>query len=436
MPQVTILYDIAFLLFSIFYIPALIFKGKLHKDFLERFGIYDDAKDRAIFGSRDAIWIQAVSVGEVALCRSLIPLIKKSFPERSIVISTITRTGNDYAKKLFSQDAIILYFPLDLSFIVKKVIDKIRPKLYIMVETEIWPGVLRELKNKRVPSVLLNGRISDRSFGKYKLVKRFLRDTLGSIGSFCMQSDLDADRIISMGGDPARVRVTGNMKFDADCAAASKIIDKTVNMFGLKPAERVIVAGSTHGGEEEPVIAAYNRIVKNFPEMKLIIAPRHIERVGEVERVIRKFGMNSVRMSRPGREDGSQGGQSVFVIDAIGHLIDAYSIAEVVYVGGSLIPHGGQNPIEPAILGKPVIFGPYMFNFKNVAASLLEGGGAIRVSDGKGLADQIERLVNDKDLRSRMGSNAVNVIMRNRGATERNLSVVKEVMLRGNIADA
>lgn len=424
------LYDIAFFIFSVFYIPTLIFKGKLHKDFLERFCVYGESKDEALWKAKDVIWIQAVSVGEVALCKSLIPIIKKRFPERSIVLSTITKTGNDLAKKLFPQDAIIIYFPLDFSLVVKDAVRRIRPKLYIMIETEIWPNLLKELRSKDVSAILINGRISDRSFGKYKLVKKFLKGTLSGIKSFCMQSEADAERIRQLGAPADRVKVTGNMKFDADIIARKTNVTGLNGLFDLKEGEDIFVAGSTHGGEEEAVLRVYKELIKGFPNLKLVIAPRHVDRADEVENIVRRFKFNPVRMSgsASGADRKYPEGAKVYIIDSIGHLNDAYSVAKVVFVGGSLIPHGGQNPIEPAIFEKPVIFGPYMFNFKTVTGALLKNKGAIQVKDEKEFLEKAGYLLKNIESAISLGKNARKTIDENRGASLRNLEAIEGLL--------
>lgn len=423
------LYDLGFLIFSLFYIPALFFKGKLHKDFLERFGVYDDAKCARLFSARNVIWIQAVSVGEVTLCKSLIPLLKRDYPDRSIVLSTITKTGNDLAKKLFSGDAEVIYFPLDFSFTAGKAVSRIRPKLYIMIETEIWPNVLRTLRDKRVPAILINGRISDRSFGKYKLVRRFLAKTLDNIAVFCMQSETDAERIRAMGAKADRVRVTGTMKFDAESPSSSSYGPGAKEIFGLSVNDRILVAGSTHGGEEEAVLRAYKMLIKEYPALKIIIAPRHTVRADEIESIAGRMGLSAVRM-RAMESSGTdrQGAHQVFIIDKIGYLNDAYSIAEVVFIGGSLVPHGGQNPIEPAVFEKPVIFGPYMFNFRAVASLMLKSGAALQVSSGEELYSEAGRILKDPAIGITLGRNAKKVITENRGASLRNLSAIKELI--------
>jgi len=324
------LYDIGFLIFSVIYLPVLVFKGKLHREFPERFGIYDKAKERALLSGRDRIWIQAVSVGEVAVCKSLIPLLKERFPGHDLVVSTITKAGNDLAKKLFSKDAAIIYFPLDFGFTVRRAVKYIKPRIYIMIETEIWPNLLSELSLNSVPSVMINGRISDRSIRKYRLVKPFLKNVLSEICAFCMQDTIDAERVIELGAPPDRVKVTGNMKFDAEVLANVGASDVVRRSLSLNEDDPLLVAGSTHEGEEETVVEAFRELIPEFPKLKLLIAPRHIGRVEEVERVISKSGLKSVRVSRlndtrylPCRQAGTINDTRILILDTIGHLNEA-----------------------------------------------------------------------------------------------------------------
>lgn len=401
------LYDIAFLIFSIFYLPKLIFKKKLRGNFSQRLGFYDKAKAGELESGAGSIWIQAVSVGEVSLCKSLIPLLKRRFPQSKIVISTITKTGNELAKKLFSDKAVIIYFPLDLSFIVKRAVKFIRPKIYIMVETEIWPNLLRALSRSSVPAVIINGRISDASYGKYRLARPFLKKTFNRISFFCMQSNMDAERIMSLGAAPDRVRVTGNMKFDTESKADTSSAQAMSVSLGMKAGDLLIVAGSTHKGEEEAILSVFRALAKEFNSLKLLIAPRHVERAGEVKSLL-----NNADNGR------------ILVLDRIGLLNSAYSIATLVFIGGSLVGHGGQNPIEPAVFEKPVIFGPHMFNFKDVVSLFIKKGAAIQVKDKDDLGLKISALLKDGAWRHRLGSNAKKIVSENRGATEKNLNVI------------
>lgn len=421
------LYDIGFLIFSLIYLPTLIFKGKLHGDFGERFGVYSSAKRAALEGGKDVIWIQAVSVGEVALCRSLIPMVRKNFPESSIVFSTITRSGNELARKLFSKDAVILYFPLDFSFVVKKAVALIRPKFYVMVETEIWPNLLKTLSEGRVRTILINGRISDRSFGKYELAKPFLKNTLHNIGAFCMQSETDARRVMALGAPEEKVRVTGTMKFDISMACDGS--GETVKA-AIKPevGDELLVAGSTHRGEEEIVLSVFKRLSLDFPNLRLLIAPRHVERTGEVERLIRRLGFTPMRISKLPVSNNPTSATCVFILDTIGRLNEAFSIASVVFIGGSLVKHGGQNPLEPAVFGKPVIFGPHMFNFRSVVDVLMAGDAAIQIKEGEGLFENVSLLLSDRNRMRDLGWNAKRALTANRGATALNIEAMKRLV--------
>ncbi len=422
------LYDIGLLIFSIIYIPILVFKGKLHRDFPERFGRYDRIKERELLSASDRIWIQAVSVGEVAVCKSLVPLLKEKFPGNDLVISTITKTGNDLAKKLFSKDALIMYFPLDFGFMVRRAIKYIKPKIYIMVETEIWPNLLKELSVNSVPSMMINGRISDRSIGKYRLVKPFLKKVLSRICAFCMQDIVDAERMIELGASPDRVQVTGNMKFDAQAPSGVEAPDAIRRFLGLGLDDTLLVAGSTHEGEEDAVVEAFKELVLEFPKLKLLIAPRHIDRVLEIEKIVKKSGFEPVRVSRLSATLNTQCSIRIMILDTIGHLNEAYSVATLVFVGGSLVKHGGQNPIEPAILGRAILFGPHMFNFRYIAQVLLKEGAALQIAGQEELTSCLKMLLNDPVKRSRLGDNARNVIARNRGATKKNLEKISEVL--------
>ena len=426
------LYSIGFFIFSVFYLPTLIFKGRLHGDFAERFARFDGMKKRELLSGRDRIWIQAVSVGEVALCKSLIPALKEIFPGRDIVISTVTKTGQALAKKNFSKDAIIIYFPLDFLCIVKKAIGLIKPSLYIMIETELWPNLLKAVSAGDIPCILINGRISDRSIGKYRLVKPFLKKALGAISAFCMQDDIDAERIIELGAPRDRVTVTGNMKFDASVPGDIKDPGAIRASLGLKDDDELIVAGSTHEGEEAAVLEAFKKLSVQFPKIRLLVAPRHIDRAEQIERTIRDAGFEVIRFSTnderrlsaeaSAKAEMTNDERRIILLDTIGHLNDAYSVATIVFVGGSLIRHGGQNPIEPAYFAKPVLFGPHMFNFKYIAGVLLKYKPVMQVFSGEDLYEKFRLLLADPALRSTLGERARKVVNDNRGATGRNIA--------------
>ena len=422
------LYDIVFLIFSIIYLPVLIFKGKLHREFPERFGRYDKVKERALLSGGGRIWIQAVSVGEVTVCKSLISLLRERFPGHDLVLSTITKAGNDLAKNLFSKDAIIIYFPLDFSFTVKKAIKYIKPDIYIMIETEIWPNLLSELSRNSVPSVMINGRISDRSIGKYRLVKPFLKNVLSKVRAFCMQDSIDAERVISLGASSDRVHITGNMKFDAEVPYNTKDTAAIRRSLGLNGDDQLFVAGSTHKGEEEVVVEAFKALVNEFPKLKLLIAPRHIDRIEKIEKIVKKCGFKAVRVSGLDELRITDCELRILILDTIGHLNEAYSVATLVFIGGSLVKHGGQNPVEPAVLGKAMLFGPHMFNFRYITKALLKEDAALQIADKEELVNNLRMLIKDPLRISGLGDNAKRAIAKNRGATKKNLEKISEIL--------
>lgn len=422
------LYSIGYFIFSIFYLPTLIFKGKLHAEFAERFAMFDKVKTRSLLSGRNRIWIQAVSVGEVALCKSLMPLLKKEFPGSDVVISTITKAGNDLAKKIFSKEAIVIYFPLDFPLFVKKTVDMIRPALYIMIETEIWPNLLRELSSKNIPSALINGRISDRSIGKYRLVKPFLKNILDKINIFCMQDSIDADRIIELGAPAGRVNVTGNMKFDVLVSGSIKDPRAIRASLGLEEDEELFVAGSTHKGEEEIIIDVFRRLSADFPNLALLIAPRHVNRTDEVEKVIKKAGFESVRVSKISEPQTPNHEPRILLLDTIGHLNEAYSAAKIVFIGGSLVKYGGHNPIEPALFAKPILFGLYMFNFKYITNVFLKNNAAIQVSNTEDLYEKCALLLKNVNMIESLGWNAQKSVIENKGATQRSIDRIREIL--------
>lgn len=423
------LYDIGFFLFSIFYLPALIFKGKLHKDFLERFGIFDKDKRAALTSGKNKIWIEAVSVGEVSLCKVLIPRLRERYPEKEIVVSTITKTGNDLARVSLSGVAAVIYFPLDLSFITRRVVAIIRPEIYIMIETEIWPNLLKALSDSKIPSVLVNGRISDRSFGKYRLVKPFLKRTLERISIFCMRSGLDGKRIIEMGAPKDKVMVTGNMKFDIGAMSNVGTGFKAEELLDLSQTDKLFVAGSTHEHEEDVILDVFKKLSREFPELRLLIAPRHIDRAVEVAGTVKRFGFEPVKVSALKEAGAPDRNPRVMILDTIGRLNDIYALATLVFIGGSLVKYGGHNPIEPAIFGKPVIFGPHMFNFSDTALIFLSGGAALEAKDAAELFNKCVSLLKDEKRRLNMGENGRKLISENSGATARNLKAMAQVLI-------
>lgn len=416
-----IIYDLIFLLFAVIYLPIYLFKGKFHPGFGMRLGILPQN-----IQLNRPIWIHAVSVGEVMAAKYLIEKLRIAYPDRRFVISTVTPTGNKIAKTIAKEADFVAYLPLDLGFIVKSVVDRINPLLFVAMETEIWPNLISYLYKKNIPVVIVNARISDRSFKGYLSIKLLLRPILDKINLFCVQTQTDAERLARLGVLRDRIQITGNMKFD-NLAQGRDSADYRLKL-GLKDDEKFIVAGSTHDGEEEIILDVYKDLLADFPTLKLLIAPRHPERTNQIEKIVIKNGFNSLRVSQLNSKLPTPNSQPIFILDTVGQLLDFYRIADIVFVGGSLIRKGGHNILEPAALGKPVVFGPHMFNFRDIASLFLENRAGILVRDKEGLKVNIRGLLNNPERIGELSRNARSLILQNQGATVRNLEYIKTIL--------
>ncbi len=373
--------------------------------------------------SGNSVWIHAVSVGEVAAAMPFIDEFRKTFPDYRILLSTVTATGNQFAKKIKNIDGLF-FFPLDYSFAVKKVLEHIVPNIFITFETEIWPNFLKYAKDMKIPCILINGRISPDSFKRYKKVKFFFKHILKNFSAFCMQTEQDKVRIMELGAEKRKVTVTGNTKFDALVSKEENIDikNKFVKIFCIEKNDKVIIAGSTHKGEEEKALDAFQYICKKVTNVVLILAPRHPERLPEVTKLLEDRNIDYVLRSTSDRNKRDK--QQVIILDTIGELSKLYTMADVVFIGGSLVPTGGHNVIEPASLGKPVVFGPYMYNFTESAKLLLECKGAIQISDESELAACLLKLILNPEDAKQIGGIAKKAVQENKGASKRNLEIV------------
>src|SRR5215813_8871519 len=345
----------------------------------------------------DSIWIHAVSVGEALTARALVTDLRARYPRLRLYLSTTTIAGQQVAKKTLTQLDGIFYFPFDWAFIVRRTLDIVKPRVFIMMETEIWPNLLRSCRARGVRTVLINGRISSRSYPRYRLIRPFFRRVLADVDRFCMQSDESARRLIDLGADPARVIVTGSLKFDSLDLPASvahgKPRERVMRFFRISPNRPVIVAGSTMRGEEAAVLRAFTRVKDRLPSAIVILAPRQPERFGEVERIAREAGYATMRRSQLAIDVEPRA--DVVVLDSIGELAQLYQLATAAFVGGSLIDHGGHNILEPAVFGKPIVFGPHMQNFKEIADAFLSNGASVQVQTDRELEDVLLALLID-----------------------------------------
>jgi len=363
-----------------------------------------------------SIWIQAVSLGEV---RSVAPLVGRinAGGERPVFLTSTTETGFRAAERLAGTMMATAYFPLDFGPIVRRVLARVKPRAIVLFETEIWPNFMRAADSLKIPVSIVNGRISEKSFRYYRLVPKIFRHALSRISYAGMQSQRDAERIIALGARPEVVEVCGNVKFDATPSMPSrKDLEGLRNELMIEEESPIIVAGSTHDGEETAVLNIYRKILAKTPRARLVLAPRHPERFDGVEAMIQSAGFQAQRRSRP-----SAGGapDSVILLDTIGELARVYALASVSFVGGSLVKVGGHNIIEPAAMGKPVIFGPFMHHFEDVKEAFLSESAAVCVDDEQKLYSATLKLLENPVEARAIGEAAKRVVDANRGATDR-----------------
>ncbi|MBN2107551.1 MAG: 3-deoxy-D-manno-octulosonic acid transferase [Deltaproteobacteria bacterium] len=420
-----ILYNIILAILSVIFAPlacaALLSRKKYRAGFLEKCGML-----RPRDGAGRPIWVHAVSVGEVMAAVPLIKRIKQRFPDVPLVVSTITETGNQTAHRNLKQADRIMYFPFDYPFIVRRVVRAVNPRVFIMLETEIWPNFLRELSRRSTPVLMISGRISERSFRNYKLFSFFFKQVLAQVSRLCMQTAEDAQRIIDIGAPQERVLVGGNIKFDLQVPPITLQEQERLRAdFGFAAGQQVFIAGSTHKGEEEIVLSVFAALRRRFPQAALILAPRHPERFDETEALLRQSGLPYVRRTALQAAPCPQRA-SVVLLDTIGELFKTYSMGTVVFIGGSLVPVGGHNVLEPAVFGKPVIFGRHMHNFREIARMLRQKQAGIQVAGPEQFMVEALRLFEDPAACEEIGRNAFLVIQENIGAVQRSVAVLED----------
>ncbi|MBI4241105.1 MAG: 3-deoxy-D-manno-octulosonic acid transferase [Candidatus Rokubacteria bacterium] len=419
-----VLYTLGIALAVLAYLPMLLARRLGHSGaarfFRQRFGHLDGLPPAP------RCWIHAVSVGEAIAAIPLVEGIRRLWPGVNIVVSTQTVTGAAIVRDRLARLATHCYFPLDLPGPIKRALRAISPVFFVALETELWPNFFRELHRRGIPAMVANGRISDRSFRRYRLVRRFMGRLLRQIGMFGMQSVEDARRIIALGALPERVVVTGNLKIEPppDQVGADSLWRRLLGLAGTEP---VWVAGSTHRGEEEVVLDALRELQPRYPSLVVVLAPRHPERVSEVERLIQVRGLEPIRRTALPMRVGPR---TVIVLDTVGELAQLYQIASVVFVGGSLVPSGGHNMLEPALRRKPVVFGPHTENFRESAELLLARGGALLVRDGRELQAAVQRLLDDPELRRSVGQAGFEAVAGRQGGVRETLELLERLVGR------
>jgi 3-deoxy-D-manno-octulosonic-acid transferase len=378
----------------------------------------------------ESIWIHAVSVGEVLTARPLISDLKRRYPNLRMFLSTTTMAGQQLARRSVQDVDAVFYFPFDLAFVVRRTLDLVRPKLFIMMETEIWPNLLRECRARGIKTAVVNGRLSARSFPRYRLIRPMMRRVLEHIDKFLVQSEESARRFIDLGADPARVVVTGSLKFDSlelsSTALQVRARDRVLRYFRIPPTRPIIVAGSTMKGEEAAVLRAFRKVRTAAPNALLILAARNPERFGEAEQLARSEGWKVARRSDLAVD--AEPRVDIVVLDTIGELATIYQIATIVFVGGSLVATGGHNVLEPAVFGKPIVFGPHMENFREIADAFVTNGAGIQLTGEAELEEAFLSLMGDPVRRARLGAAARALVEANRGANEKSVAVLSALL--------
>jgi len=421
------IYNILLFSISVLAVPFILFAvlstKKYRSGLSQKAGFIPDTILSKLSGERP-VWIHAVSVGEVMTTIPLIRKLKENYPDQKIVLSTVTLTGNYTATLKAKQANAVIYFPYDYPFIVKRVIKIIHPKLFITLETELWPNFLRELKKKHIPSVVISGRISKGSYHRYRWTRFFFSRVLANIDAFYMQTDVDAQRIIDIGAPRDRVITVGNLKFDQSLPTlTSEEKRQFYNMLHVPEGQKIFIAGSTHRGEEDVILDIFKSLKKSHTDLILLLAPRHPERFNEVANLINRHRLRGIRKTALSKH--SQANRyDVILLDTIGELSKLYSIGTIIFVGGSLVEIGGHNVLEPAVYKKAVLFGPYMDNFLEISGYLKNNGGGLQVQTKEELLAHAEKLLSDDTVRNELGEKAFEIISHNQGTIEKAMEII------------
>ncbi len=427
----SLIYNILLIVAAVFAVPyyglKMLLTGKYRRSLGPKLGIVPpnitSPKTNA-----PRIWVHAVSVGEVTAAAPIIREIFAVMPEAEVVLSTSTETGQQIAKTLNS-GAYVIYYPLDIPCVVKKLLGSVRPDVFVLVETEIWPNFIRLCRRQGVKIVLVNGRLSTHSYRRYRATRFFWKPILQEISEAGMISSSDAQRIEAVGMPTLRIHVCGNAKYDGFAAAVSDELKKeTAVRLGIAPDEDVFVAGSTHEGEETIILNVYKRLLEIRPKLKLIIVPRHIERAAAVEELIGRAGFNDWILMTQINGGRARRNERIVLVDVIGELFKIYSLATVVFCGGSLVKKGGQNILEAAAWGKVVFHGPHMDDFRDEASLLHEAGAGIVVHNENELFDRVEKFLANPKMRLKKGEAGRLAVIAGRGASARYAGLIKGVL--------
>lgn len=413
---------------AVYFFPRVIFEGKYRRSIRGKFGkLPADFKPERL--RRPCIWFHAVSVGEVVAVKPLVKAVKDRLPGASIVVSTGTETGQDKARDSIPEADGFLYLPLDFPAFIDRVVDKVRPNLFVLMETELWPNLIHSLNRCGAAVALANGRISDRSFPRYRRLRPFFSPTLQKIDLYLMTSELDGERIAAMGARSSRIHITGNTKFDAALGNVPGDAQAAVRgMLDLDASVNVLVAGSTHPGEHEIILDAYSMLRAKFPELILILVPRHVEKTHLILSSIRDRGLSPPFLRTSVDEGQRRDGRRIVIIDRTGELFRVFSVASVVFMGGSLVPKGGQNILEPAAWGKMVLFGPSMEDFREARDILVGVEAGIEVTGVTDLVSGIDDILSHPERFTRRAERGRAEILRHVGSAATNAGLLVRLL--------
>lgn len=425
-----LLYNLAAILVAIIIIPVFMIRSVREKGFVERIkqslGYFPDGALDPV-AKKNCIWVHAASVGEIVATSPLIKEFRREFPKSPILVSVVTTSGYEMANRIIKGADSIIYFPIDLPVVAASVLRRIHPRIFMPVETELWPNFLKTARELHIPVMMVNGRISEKSVRLYKYMFSILTDMIGTVKFFAMQSPIDADYIKRLGAPEELVTITGNTKFDqtyTDVTPEER--EKILNDMGLKGAEGILLAGSTHRNEEGYVLRAFKAVRETHPNAKLVIAPRELLRTREVIGICKRAGFTvgtrtELQKRPPNNED-------IIILDTIGELGQVYSIGDVIYVGGSLVTHGGHNILEPAAHGKAIIVGHHMENFKDTHALFKNRDACVTVNNPDELVDEARKLFDNPARRKELEDETLKIVLENRGAARKSAILLRKVL--------
>ncbi|MDH3392104.1 MAG: 3-deoxy-D-manno-octulosonic acid transferase [Desulfobulbaceae bacterium] len=433
-----ILYNIFQILSLILLSPLLLVKAiispKYRGRILLRLGIGIEELIQKLPVGQQRIWIHALSVGEVLSAHPLVKELRLARPSITLIFSASTKTGEELARNVMAKEVdLFIPFPLDIFSVARKFINLIAADLFVLVETDFWPNFIHTINRKGTPAILVNGRISQKSFARYQRF-RFIFLPMFKIFKFIsMQTESDAKKMIDLGINADRVKALGNLKYDAvlpDMVGWDQEQRPTSfyrQQFGISPEKVVWIAGSTHPGEEVTILTAYKRLSLLFPDLFLVVAPRDVERGREVKEIADKLGL-TVRLRTAPLKDEEFPGAPLLILDTMGELSRMYSFCNIAFIGGSLVPDGGHNPLEPAAFAKPILFGPYMDDFTEIASDLLEKDAAIVCHDEDDIFEVMKKLLVNHSIQKQMGEDAQALVIQHRGVTKRHIEIIQFII--------